>query len=79
MDYKIKFEYKGIGKQATQARQKAIQAQKTAEKKPSGGSSISQNKELVSAINKLVESNKRLEAAVRRSAGMGGGRSGSPA
>jgi hypothetical protein len=72
MDYKIKFEYKGIGKQATQARQRAIQAQKTAEKKTSG-SSISQNKELISAITKLIDSNKRLEAAVRRSAGLGGG------
>jgi hypothetical protein len=77
MDYKISFEYKGIGKQASQARQKAIQAQKSAEKKAgtqAGSSqSLSINREFISSINKLIDSNKRLEAAVRRSAGMGGG------
>lgn len=77
MDYKISFEYKGIGKQASQARQKAIQAQKSAEKKAgtqAGGSqSLSINREFINSINKLIDSNKRLEAAVRRSAGIGGG------
>jgi hypothetical protein len=65
MDYKIKLEYKGPGKQAggsaASARKQAIQAsQKAAEKKPgSGGPEV--NKDLINSIKKLIESNKSLE------------------
>jgi hypothetical protein len=71
MDYKINFEYKGIGKQASGMRQKAIQAQKTAEKQGSATAPTS-NKELISTLHKLIESNKNLASAIK-SGGSGGG------
>jgi hypothetical protein len=65
MDYKIKLEYSGIGKAATSARRKVIQAQKVAEKK--GISPVSENKQLISSNQKLINSNKNLEKTIKTS------------
>ena len=75
MDYKIKFEYKGIGKQAAGIRQKVLQSQKSATTKAgttanTGRETISSLKTLNSSILKLITSNKELA----RSIGGGGGR-----
>ncbi len=76
MDYKIHFEYKGIGKEASLAREKVIQAQKAGEKK--GVTSIPElNKDLVNSIHKLIDANRALETALKKSAGRTAG-TGSP-
>jgi hypothetical protein len=66
VDYKIKLEYSGIGKEAAAARRKVIQAQKVAEKKgvtPKAG--IDTNKQLISSTQKLINSNQSLEKALK--------------
>jgi hypothetical protein len=78
-DYKIKLEYKGMGKQAGQARQRAVQASQKALDPKIKGSAPAVNKDLISAIQKLTDSNKALEKAVRemsRKSGGGGGGAG---
>lgn len=77
-DYKIKFEYKGLGKQAGGIRQKVLQSQKGAKREvPSSGSRdtqvIGSMKALNTTLLKLVASNKSLENAVKKSTGFGGG------
>ncbi len=88
-DFKIKFEYKGMGKAASATRQKVIQAQKASTQKKAstqtGSSSTSEraNKEFLSSlkilntsINKLIQSNKSLESSIKKtnfSGGSGGG------
>jgi len=77
MDYKIKFEYKGIGKQAAGIRSKVLQAQKKGgETGPSGErQTLSSLKTLNTSIQKLIASNKLLITAIHKSSGMrpGGG------
>ena len=65
MDYKIKFEAKGIGKKATDIRQKVISQQKANQAKTgiNQQSSINKNQTIVinklnDSINKLISSNK---------------------
>lgn len=76
MDYKIKFEYKGIGKQAAGIRSNVLQAQK---KKGAGGGpsserqTLSSLKDLNTSIQKLIASNKELITAMKRTGGGGGG------
>jgi len=78
-DYRIKFEYKGIGKQASSVRQKVLQAQKGARKDVSSTSKdnqvIGSIKSLNTTLQKLIASNKSLETAIKRTS-MGGGTSG---
>lgn len=80
MDYKIKFEYQGMGKQVAVARQRALQVSKKAiggtSSSSSARESISSLRTLNSSINKLINSNKELTNAIKRSSGLGGG--GSP-
>lgn len=75
MDYKIKFEYKGIGKQAAGIRQRVLQQQKQGK---TAGASVGGDKATLTAIkglntsiNKLIASNNKLASS------MGGGRPGS--
>lgn len=71
MDYKIKLEYKGMGKQAGQQRQRAIQASQKAIDKKTGAPAS--DKALISSIQKLISSNKALENAINKMSGKGGG------
>jgi len=81
-DYKIKFEYKGIGKQASGIRQKVLQAQKSAKKDGQASTSskdvqsINSIKKLDTTIQKLIASNKSLENSIKSQSkmpGRGGG------
>lgn len=77
MDYKIKFEYKGIGKQAATARKQAVQASQRAVDKKSG-TTPGINRELINSIQRLIDSNKNLEKSIKdmvsvSKAGLGGG------
>ena len=83
MDYNIKFEYKGIGKQAAGNRQKALKAQKTTGTK--SGQSASASRETVtnlrtlnSSILKLIASNKELSRSLGKSSSRGPGFSSGP-
>jgi hypothetical protein len=59
VDYKIKLEYSGIGKAATSARRKVLQAQKTAEKK--GISPVAENKQLISSnLEKAIKTGDKV-------------------
>lgn len=78
-DFKIKFEYKGMGKAASATRQRVLQAQKTATQTGSSSTSERANKEFLSSlktlntsINKLIQSNKSLESSIKK-ANFGGG------
>jgi len=81
VDYKIKFEYKGMGKQAAGIRQRAIKSQQGAGKAASGTGKARDSarsiKTLNSTIQKLIASNKSLENAFKRGSGGGGGGRGS--
>lgn len=78
MDYNIKFEYKGIGKQASGIRQKVLQAQKkgasaaTGVSQAGGRETISALRTLNTSIQKLIASNKELTRA-GKGAGAGSG------
>jgi hypothetical protein len=86
MDYKIKFEYKGIGKQASATRQRVIQSQKQMGSKIGGRQSqthdnrqqLSYMKNLNTSIQQLIKSNQQLTKALSGSTGgmLGGGRRG---
>jgi hypothetical protein len=74
MDYKIKFEYKGIGKQASAKRQQALQAQRSASEKKSSISQPSVNRELLTSIKGLNASIKQLITSINKGGmGRGGG------
>jgi|WetSurMetagenome_2_1015567.scaffolds.fasta_scaffold01018_13 hypothetical protein len=78
-DYKIKFEYAGIGKASTATRQKVLQSQKSIKSSGSFSDIFSNEmmnsiKVLNSSIQSLVNSNKNLEESIK--GGMGGGRTG---
>jgi hypothetical protein len=75
MDYKIKFEYKGIGKQASATRNKVLQAQKNIEKR-SAGTGMGEIKTLNASINKLIASNKELARTINRNITPGTGAGG---
>jgi hypothetical protein len=73
MDYNIKFKYEGAGKNAFATRQKVLQSQRSMEQK--AGAGVSQpgiNRELILSIQKLISSNKSLEAAIKANRGVGG-------
>lgn len=74
MDYNIKVKYDGAGKQFASARQRVIQAQKAAEKKGTT-TPIGANRDLLNSIQKLIDSNKKLERAILKisGTGLGGG------
>ena len=76
MDYKIKFEYKGMGQKASGIRQKVIQQQKKDGGGDTGGSGGSREfssslKSLNSSILKLIASNKELAKSMS-GGGIGG-------
>jgi hypothetical protein len=83
MDYNIKFEYKGIGKQASGIRQKVLRSQKTTGTKTGQTASASREsvnnlRQLNSSILKLIASNKDLARTISKASGsgFGGGRPG---
>jgi len=70
MDYNIKFEYKGVGKNVSGMRQKALKSQKGMPKKTgiseSGGNqTISSIKSLADNISKLIKSNNDVVGALK--------------
>jgi len=73
MDYKIKLEYKGIGKQATANRQRALQAQRGLEKKAGSTSQPTINRDLLTSIKSLNTSIKQLITSINKSSGIGRG------
>jgi hypothetical protein len=77
-DYNIKFEYKGMGKQASSIRQKVLQSQKQRAKKPGASESgaretITNLRNLNSSILKLIASNKELSRTIKAGGGGAGG------
>jgi len=71
MDYKIKFEYSGAGKQSLATRQKVLQAQRGAEKQAGTGAAPAINKEILTSLKSLNSSIQKLTRAVEHSGGGG--------